>query len=819
MKIGFLLFTAIIALICGGTAFGTLWNVDFESDDNYTYKEQAVGPGPDGGVGDPCDYWNVFEVHEDGTVDPCMLLLDSAEGSSGVMLSFTVDGTRLLGAWGHSPDAVNAVVGEYLFLGDQNGAYNADFTISGLVPSGAYDIYLYGGGPTFGSYLGQGLNCDITIDTDGDGNLADETAVTIAEQAAPTVISGIFADGSGSILGLFADNGGLESEWAGFQLNEAFEPIVAVVQTDGSTEVAEEGETSDTFTVELVSVPSDVVTITLDPETNDIKLDSQSAGAAVDLVFTMSDWDTPQTVTVSANDDTIEEGAESVKIILSSVSVDSDFDNKPMAPINVRVADNDVVGMIVNESGGSTDVGEEGETSDAYTVVLGAPPTGNVTVNIADVSEPDEVTIAPAELVFSTGNWATPRTVSITAVDDSIAEVNPHLVTVSHTAMSGDSRYEGLVENVSVTVSDNDSAVLGFALELIDSNMIWDQGAYNSFTDLIRFKDEWFCTFREGGGHTSDDGKARIIRSTDGDTWTSAALILCPAPYNSLYDPKLCITALGDLMLTATHWASGGISQSYVWSSSDGVNWSSATPIGLFGEWLWRTEWHNGVAYIFARDESNYPSVAGTYLQLYKSTDGTTFSTHGPKYFENTYPNETSFVFLEDDTCWVLLRRDLGGGTTAQLGLADPPYDSFTWQDLGVQIGGPEMIQMPNGRFLAAVRLYDGGARTALCWVNHLEGTLTELLALPSGGDTSYAGMVLYDNILWVSYYSSHEGTKARIYLAKVRYTSTLNAGDIDVDGDVDMEDFGWLGKSWQGLYGMEDLANVALYWLEGVGQ
>ena len=46
--------------------------------------------------------------------------------------------------------------------------------------------------------------------------------------------------------------------------------------------------------------------------------------------------------------------------------------------------------------------------------------------------------------------------------------------------------------------------------------------------------------------------------------------------------------------------------------------------------------------------------------------------------------------------------------------------------------------------------------------------TMTECLELPSGGDTSYAGMVLDDGLLWISYYSSHE-EKTSIYLAKVR--------------------------------------------------
>ena len=78
------------------------------------------------------------------------------------------------------------------------------------------------------------------------------------------------------------------------------------------------------------------------------------------------------------------------------------------------------------------------------------------------------------------------------------------------------------------------------------------------------------------------------------------------------------------------------------------------------------------------------------------------------------------------------------------------------------------MIQLPDGRLVAAVRLYDRKVRTALCWIDPDAGTLKEFLALPSGGDTSYAGLVLHDGILWISYYSSHEG-KTSIYLAKVR--------------------------------------------------
>jgi hypothetical protein len=85
-----------------------------------------------------------------------------------------------------------------------------------------------------------------------------------------------------------------------------------------------------------------------------------------------------------------------------------------------------------------------------------------------------------------------------------------------------------------------------------------------------------------------------------------------------------------------------------------------------------------------------------------------------------------------------------------------------------VKIGGPHMIRLPDGRFVAVVRRYDGGPRTSLHWLDPEAGTLTEFLKLPSGGDTSYAGLVWHKGLLWISYYSSHEG-KTSIYLAKVK--------------------------------------------------
>jgi len=53
------------------------------------------------------------------------------------------------------------------------------------------------------------------------------------------------------------------------------------------------------------------------------------------------------------------------------------------------------------------------------------------------------------------------------------------------------------------------------------------------------------------------------------------------------------------------------------------------------------------------------------------------------------------------------------------------------------------------------------------------QGKVKKTVLLPSGGDTSYPGMLISKKDLLVSYYSSHEG-KSRIYLARIKMKDLL---------------------------------------------
>lgn len=315
---------------------------------------------------------------------------------------------------------------------------------------------------------------------------------------------------------------------------------------------------------------------------------------------------------------------------------------------------------------------------------------------------------------------------------------------------------------VTASASGQDQA----APELIEVRRIWDHAPHNAFTDLLRHEDRWYCVFREGSQHVSPDGSLRVITSKDGQTWQSLALISHPT--DDLRDAKLTVMPDGRLLLNGAGMQADKPIRyhSMSWLSSDnGKTWDAGRRIGDPGFWLWRAQWHEGVAYSMGY-ETNRDRSQRT-LRLYTSTDGETFD---PLIEKVNVPNgvgEDRILFLKDGSALCLLRHETGS-KMGLLGKSKPPFTDWTWQELNLRIGGPNMIQLPDGRILAATRLYAPRARTSLAWVDPQAGTMTECLELPSGGDTSYPGMVLHNGVLWVSYYSSHE-EKTCIYLAKVK--------------------------------------------------
>jgi len=316
-------------------------------------------------------------------------------------------------------------------------------------------------------------------------------------------------------------------------------------------------------------------------------------------------------------------------------------------------------------------------------------------------------------------------------------------------------------------------------LELVEAKKIWDQAPHNAFTDLFYWNEQFYCAFREGRGHGSTDGRIRVLRSADGQTWDSAALVSFQG--YDFRDAHLSVAPDNRLMLI------GGASPrkkdnqsaptgSFVAFSTDGTTWTDPQIVVEPGRWLWRVTWHNskayGVSYSAGENER--------FLTLLTSADGLKYEPLVKCLFDKGSPNETTLRFAADGTCYALVRRDRYNDApiTPMLGVSKADYTEWQWHDLGSEFnafGGPNFIQLPCGSWIAAGRMHQGGTHTALTYLDVQNATMTPLLTLTSGGDTSYPGLLCHNDLLYVSYYSSHE-SKTAIYLAKVKVTATDKA-------------------------------------------
>jgi len=299
---------------------------------------------------------------------------------------------------------------------------------------------------------------------------------------------------------------------------------------------------------------------------------------------------------------------------------------------------------------------------------------------------------------------------------------------------------------------------------LLSVRRIWDQGAYNCFTDLCRHRGRWVCVFREGTAHAGDNGTVRVLTSDDGDAWHSAASLRVDGV--DLRDPKVCVTPDDRLMLLVggTVYGRDGsiLRRSMVSYSCDAREWTPWVQVLADGHWLWRVTWHRDTAYGVSKLGDGDVPKRGF---LWRSCNGSEYELRHR--YDVPAMSETTLRFTADEAAIALTRRTGPGGGNAWIGSSPPPCTQWSWTETDRPVGGPNFLVLPGGAMWATSRVYGDEPTTGL--FRMAPGSGLELaLTLPSGGDTSYAGMVWHDGLLWISYYASHE-ERPSIYLAKVR--------------------------------------------------
>lgn len=298
----------------------------------------------------------------------------------------------------------------------------------------------------------------------------------------------------------------------------------------------------------------------------------------------------------------------------------------------------------------------------------------------------------------------------------------------------------------------------------------WDivrDGLHNSNTDLIAWNGGLLLAHAASPFHLGSTACRIVVRfSRDGREWKRLAELAMPE--QDIRDPKLALIG-GKLFLYALpNRGRAATPYGTVYSTStDGETWTPFVAIDLPGWLLWRPKTRDGSIW-----------YAGAYWHahgrsaLLSSRDGVQWSIVSILH-EGQGNDETDIELLADGRILATARLEVtpdapfgnrAAGTL--LALAAPPYSEWTCAQSNVtRLDGPALFQY-GGRVYAVARHQPGrrhllnelgGAfsrkRTALYLVE--PNRLVHLSDLPSAGDTSYAGVVLRDGNLELSYYTS----------------------------------------------------------------
>jgi hypothetical protein len=225
-----------------------------------------------------------------------------------------------------------------------------------------------------------------------------------------------------------------------------------VQETNGATIVSESG-TNDVVQVRLSAVPTSAVTVLVSVD------DSSEVGASISsLTFTASNWNVTQSVTLTGLDDALVDGPviSQLRFAFAASSPGAYASALPKS-VAVTTSDNEIAGLVIAESGGSTLVSEAG-SSDTITVRLTARPVQNVILTIQSL-DTSEFTVSPMTLTFTPVNWNAPQTVTIVGVDDSILDGSQTSALRIRVDSLSQLQFQGITTNVLVTTSDDELAV------------------------------------------------------------------------------------------------------------------------------------------------------------------------------------------------------------------------------------------------------------------------------------------------------------------------------------------------------------------------
>ncbi len=214
----------------------------------------------------------------------------------------------------------------------------------------------------------------------------------------------------------------------------------AGIATPPSVSVVEGG--TQTFQIRLTSKPLSEVTVMMTLPTGSLLTYSPPH-----LTFSPADWDMAKSVTLTAAEDDTDFSPNFETLTVTA----NGGGYEEIAYIPVTITDNDAPGIDVRDR---VTVPEGG--SEELKIALARSPSGPVVVTITRNTNPD-LMLDRFSLTFTTADWQTPKTVTLTATEDDDFETDSGILLL--TASGGG--YDELIPiTITVTIAENDAAGL-----------------------------------------------------------------------------------------------------------------------------------------------------------------------------------------------------------------------------------------------------------------------------------------------------------------------------------------------------------------------
>ncbi|RJP16139.1 MAG: exo-alpha-sialidase [Candidatus Abyssobacteria bacterium SURF_5] len=321
--------------------------------------------------------------------------------------------------------------------------------------------------------------------------------------------------------------------------------------------------------------------------------------------------------------------------------------------------------------------------------------------------------------------------------------------------------------------------------------------AHHSNTDLFRYKDSFLLVHATSPYHFASKKCRLVIRaSADGRQWKKQAEIAVPGedvrdPKFALIDGKLFLYFLNNAKFEPKPYTT-----SYC-VSEDGINWTAPRQLANKGWLFWRPQTPDAKTFYVPAYWWEHGKAT-----LFKSTDGIEWTEVGPIYSGDTI-DETDAVFRPDGTLVMTGRLEMnpnywGYGPQGHtlIGISSPPYTEWSLsRSYETRLDGPCLFQIGERTFAVGRRHVGGAKHMGSCWGRKRTSLylvrperLVFLSDLPSNGDTAYAGVVVNERNVLISYYSSPRN-RDFFWLMGMFSNTAIEMAEVRIDSLNDLAD------------------------------